>query len=129
MPGPECLNLSRKPQTNMAKLVFRLKYVPAEEAEAVRSLLHEHNIPFYETDAGNWGISMAGIWVKENADVEQARRLIDTYQQSLANENRFEETPSILESLLQRPVISLLALAFLAVILYFSLKPFIFFGQ
>ena len=44
----------------MATLVFRLKYVPDEEADDIRQLLADHDIDFYETSAGRWQVSMAG---------------------------------------------------------------------
>lgn len=68
----------------MAKLLFRLRNVPDDEAFEVRKLLVEHNISFYETTAGNWGISMPAIWLNDDTDYAQARYLLDTYQQERA---------------------------------------------
>ncbi|WP_339859033.1 DUF6164 family protein [Pseudohongiella acticola] len=65
----------------MAKLLFRLRHVPDDEAAEVRELLTAHDISFYETSAGNWGISMPGLWLHDNADYAQARSLLDDYQQ------------------------------------------------
>ncbi|MEE3087569.1 MAG: DUF6164 family protein, partial [Pseudomonadota bacterium] len=42
----------------MAKLLFRMRDVPDDEAEEVRELLTQNKITFFETFAGNWGISM-----------------------------------------------------------------------
>jgi hypothetical protein len=64
----------------MAKLLFRLRHVPEDEAAEVRDLLTTHNISFYETSAGNWGISMPGLWLHHDADYPQARALLDDYQ-------------------------------------------------
>lgn len=64
----------------MAKLLFRLRHVPDDEAADVRELLTAHNIAFYETSAGNWGISMPGLWLHHDADYPQARSLLDDYQ-------------------------------------------------
>ncbi|ABI60103.1 DUF6164 family protein [Nitrosomonas eutropha] len=64
----------------MSKLLFKLRNVPDDEAEEVRVLLSEHQIDFYETTAGNWGISMPALWVREESQYEQARELLDTYQ-------------------------------------------------
>ncbi|MBC52888.1 MAG: hypothetical protein CMQ34_03540 [Gammaproteobacteria bacterium] len=64
----------------MAKLLFRLRHVPDDEAAEVRDLLTAHNISFYETSAGNWGISMPGLWLHRDADYPQARSLLDDYQ-------------------------------------------------
>ena len=58
----------------MAQLVFRLKNVPEEEADDIRALLDEHDIEFYETSAGRWQISMAGIWVRDKEQAQQANK-------------------------------------------------------
>ncbi|RCX06678.1 DUF6164 family protein [Marinomonas foliarum] len=60
----------------MSTLVFRLKYVPDEEADEIRQLLAENDIAFYETSAGRWQISMAGLWVKDKEQAIKARELI-----------------------------------------------------
>jgi len=65
----------------MPALVFRLRNVPVDEADAVRHLMEENHIQWYETSAGNWGIAMPGIWVNDADDLPKARSLIDTYQQ------------------------------------------------
>ena len=64
----------------MAKLLFRLNHVPETEADAVRNLLHENNIDVYETSAGRWGFSVAAIWLKNDAEFERARGLIEVFQ-------------------------------------------------
>ena len=65
----------------MAKLLFRLNGVNEDEAEDVRTLLQDAGIEFYETDEGRWRISVAAIWLRHNDDYEQARGLLDQYQQ------------------------------------------------
>ena len=64
----------------MSRLLFKLRNVPEDEAEEVRELLSEHQIDFYETSAGNWGISMPALWVRKESQFQQARTLLDTYQ-------------------------------------------------
>ncbi len=64
----------------MSKLLFRLRGVPDDEAEEVRALLVEHQIDFYETSAGNWGISMPAIWVRDESQYLEAKELLDAYQ-------------------------------------------------
>ena len=36
----------------MAVLIFKLRYVPEDEAHEIRELLGDNNIDFYETTAG-----------------------------------------------------------------------------
>ena len=63
----------------MSALIFRLRNVPEDEAMQVRDLLDEHRIDWFETSAGNWGIGMPGLWVKDVDDAQRARTLIDTF--------------------------------------------------
>jgi len=64
----------------MPELLFKLRNVPDDEAEDVRQLLNEHQIDFYETSAGNWGISMPALWLKTDYQLTKAKRLVDEYQ-------------------------------------------------
>ena len=72
----------------MATLVFRLKYVPDEEADDIRQLLTDHEIAFYETSAGRWQVSMAGLWVKDKEQAEKALALIQEDQMARAQTMR-----------------------------------------
>ena len=65
----------------MAVLIFKLRYVPEDEAHEVRELLSDNDIDFYETSAGAFGISMPGLWLKNEEQLQKARQLIDEYQQ------------------------------------------------
>ena len=65
----------------MATLLFKLRFVPDDEAQDIRELLDEHNISYYETTAGILGISMPALWLKDDSQLERARALIDNYQQ------------------------------------------------
>lgn len=65
----------------MAILLFSLRGVPEDEAFEVRELLHTHTIDFYETSAGNWGISMPALWLRNDAQFIQAQQLLNEYQQ------------------------------------------------
>lgn len=66
----------------MSKLLFKLRGVPEDEADDIRELLTENEIDFYETSPGNWGFSMPGIWLNDEAQFENARALIDKYQKA-----------------------------------------------
>ena len=64
----------------MAKLLLNLRHVPDDEADDVRSMLETARIEFYETPPSIWGISAGGIFVKDNADVPEAKRRMAEYQ-------------------------------------------------
>ena len=65
----------------MPTLLFPLRDVPEDEADEVRELLTEQNIDFYETSAGNWGMSMPALWLRDEAELEKARYVLNAYQQ------------------------------------------------
>ena len=111
----------------MAILVFRLNDVPIAEADAVRELLTEHGLEFYETSAGNWGFSVAGIWLKNDNDKDQARSLIDNYQQHLSFAT--DDVESFRHVALQQPLRVVIYLAIILFILYFSIAPFLDIGE
>ncbi|MEI6068846.1 MAG: DUF6164 family protein [Methylococcaceae bacterium] len=64
----------------MTLLLFPLRGVPDDEADEVRELLTGQDIDFYETSAGNWGMSMPALWLRDAADFEKARNLLNAYQ-------------------------------------------------
>ena len=117
----------------MSQLVFRLRNVPDDEAEAVRELLDQHNLDWYETTAENWGIAMPGLWVRKTDDAPQARSLIDTYQQQrgvfMRQEYESERVTGNAQTLANRikaqPFRVLGIVLFCLFILYVSVNPFL----
>ncbi|MEM7401696.1 MAG: DUF6164 family protein [Pseudomonadota bacterium] len=121
----------------MAVQLFKLRNVPDDEAEEIRALLKNNHIDYYETPAGNWGISMPAIWLLEEDQLDRAKALIEEYQRQ-----RFERAKvvreqakhagkkeSLFAALFANPIQTILYTAFAAVILYFSIKPFLNFGE
>jgi len=64
----------------MSKLLLNLRNVPDDEADDVRAMLDAHRIAFYETPPSGWGLFAGGIFVKDNADIVEAKRLMAEYQ-------------------------------------------------
>lgn len=69
----------------MPELLFKLRNVPDDEAEEVRQLLNDHEISFYETHAGSWGVSLPGMWLQDDSQLKEAKSLIETYQRERAS--------------------------------------------
>ena len=117
----------------MAKLLFKLNGVSEEEANEIRELLDEHNVDYYETNAGRWGISLAAVWVRNNNQFEAARELILTSQQQRQINLRaeFEEKlangdiPDWRQRLWERPMDFIAVGAAIAFILGIMLWPFL----
>ncbi len=112
----------------MAELLFKLNGVPDDEAEQVRDLLNEAGIDFYETSAGNWGVSLAAIWLPDRQQLEQARTLLDDYQhrrQLTMRQEALEQPPEAFwQRLLRQPLQVIAILLLVGAILYISIVPF-----
>ncbi|HBH36253.1 MAG TPA: hypothetical protein DDW45_07850 [Gammaproteobacteria bacterium] len=120
----------------MSVILFRLRGVPDDEIDEIRELLRINKIDFYETSAGNWGISMPAIWLRDNSRLEQAKQLLELYQDERATRMKGEyarlkergENRTLLDIFKEDPLRMLLYVAAVAAILYFSVMPFLDFG-
>ncbi|BFM09924.1 hypothetical protein R50072_00770 [Simiduia litorea] len=112
----------------MGKLFFKLHDVPEHEAEEVRHMLDKAGIAYYETSAGNWGVSLAALWLAQESDLENANALLTEFQEKWRQESlaaRESEPQETLMSRLKRePVKVTLAIIAVAAILYLSIMPF-----
>ncbi len=121
----------------MAVQLFSLRGVPDDEADDVRELLTDNDIEFYETSAGNWSISAAGIWLRDDSQLQHAKALIATYQTERAVQQRaiYEQLKregkhrTFLIMLWEEPVKVITYIGIVLVILYFSTKPFLSIGS
>ena len=121
----------------MAKLIFKLKSVSYDEADEIKNLLTENNIDFYESPAGNWGISMHALWVNDEDQCSLAKKLIEEYQLERSERIRQEtqqkkdegELETFFQRMLSRPVEFILLSALILFILYVSIMPFLQIGQ
>jgi hypothetical protein len=115
----------------MSRIVFRLKDVPDEEAGAVRELLSQKDIEFFETDAGRWGISIGAIWVKDNDDFDIARELIEafqveyrkTVQQQFEQDKKEGKVAGFWQLLGQYPLQVMTYMILIIIVLAFTLLP------
>jgi len=129
-----CLHLSftYNKEPPISVLLFKLRNVPDDEAEEVRALLSGHNIDFYETHAGSWGISMPGIWLRDETQLEKAKSLIDIYQKERQRKaietyehlRRKGEHRTVMDKVKEAPVQSIIYLIAALIILYLTIMPF-----
>ncbi len=121
----------------MAVQLLILRGVPDGEADEIRALLSEHHIDYYETPAGSWGMSMPALWLNDKTQLERARGLLAEYQrqrQSVAR-REYEELKAqgrqrtLIAMFREQPLRYLFYLALICVIIYFSISPFLKFGQ
>ncbi len=79
----------------MSKLLLNLRNVPDDEADDVREMLEAKRIAFYETPPSIWGISAGGIFVRDDADIAEAKRLMAEYQQQRQARARAEHAAAV----------------------------------
>lgn len=121
----------------MALRLFPLRGVPDDEADDVRALLTDNAIEFYETPAGNWGISMPAIWLQDDSQLQRAKTLIGNYQARRAVQQRefYEQLKregkhrTFWVLLWEEPLKIIAYIGIVLLILYFSTKPFLSLGQ
>jgi hypothetical protein len=114
----------------MALLFFRLRGVPDDEADEIRQILTDNAIDFYETNAGNWGISLPAIWLSHQDDEAKARLLFDEYQRQRAGQQRAiylelkrqGKQPGFWRHNLNRPFRFLAYCLILTMVIYISIK-------
>ena len=117
----------------MSVLLFKLRGVADDEADEVRSLLAEHDIAFYETNNGRWGIGYAAIWLHDDTCFEQGKALIKDYQiKRYAQAREQYETlvaegtePTVWKTIKARPLQVLLAFVAMVIVAMFALVPFV----
>lgn len=117
----------------MAKLLFKMYGVPEDEIEDVRALCEQYELEIYETEMGRWGIGIAAIWLRHNNQYDQAKEVLEEYQQQRfenAQESRREvEKLNLMQGLYVRfkqdPESFFLSLLGMAAILGISLYPFL----
>ena len=117
----------------MSVILFRLKGVPDDEAQAVRRLLEENGIGYYETPGGRWGFSLAAIWLNDQAQLEKARSLLEEYQGRRAHaakeeyERRKEEgrAETVFDRMRQDPLGFVFYVAVIVLVAYLTVVPFL----
>lgn len=114
----------------MAKVLFRLNGVCDDEANDVRELLANNAIDFYETSAGNWGVSMPAIWLRDESQFHKARSLLDAYQkersiklkEDYARLEREGKNKTFFDAVKQNPVLFIVHLALAVLVIYLSAR-------
>jgi hypothetical protein len=120
----------------MSILLFSLRGVPDDEADEVRELLTEQGIDFYETPAGNWGVSMPALWLRNDDELTKAQSLLNTYQQQRAMTQRelylqnrqAGQHKTVWQSFRANPLMYIVYLLAMALVIYASVRLLFEFG-
>lgn len=114
-----------------------LRDVPEDEAEDIRALLSENSIDYYEVPASFMGITPASFWLRDSAEYQRAKALVDDYQTGRTARARSEyeklrdegKNMTLFGSAKAHPFRFLVYIALIAIVIYFSLSPFLNFGK
>jgi len=117
----------------MATLLIKLNGASDDEVAEIHTLLETHEIDFYETDAGRWGVSVVGFWLRDDTQLAQAQQLLAAYQQERSERVREEyaaqvaagQHDSFLRRLFRQPLAVFFYLLAILAIFYLSLLPFL----
>ncbi len=120
----------------MATLLFSLRGVPNDEHFEIKELLDEHEINYYETTAGNWGISMPALWLKNEDQLKEAQKLLFEYhnQRALTQRKIYQDLKTkkknkrLIDVIIENPIRFLIYIAAIAFILYLYPKMLFEFG-
>jgi hypothetical protein len=117
----------------VAVLLMKLRLVPADEQADIEALLERHEIAFYATTAGNWGISLPALWLVDAARLDEARMLLADYaQQRQAEARALQEAllesgraRTMLDIARENPLRFILYLVFVVALVAVSIVPFL----
>jgi hypothetical protein len=116
----------------MAVLLMKLRLVPDDELAEIEALLEQHELEFYSTSAGSWGISLPALWLLDGERLQEAKALLESYASERQAQSR-QLYESMKESGKQRTMLDIaresplrfvLSLAMVAALLYVSLIAF-----
>ena len=117
----------------MAVKLMNLRNVPDDELADIHDLLDNHEIAYYETSVGTFGISLAALWLRDEAQLEQAKKLLDDYaeQRLLTARAEFEnmrkagKTRTFLDIARENPLRYVVYIILVVALFYFSIAPYL----
>lgn len=109
------------------ELLFRLRGVPDDEADAIRQLLIDADIHFYETSAGSWGIGVAAIWLNDAGESAKAKALMHQYQLNRQQQQKDTLVSTQWQHFCENPWRLVGFSLFILFIVFITLSPFFFF--
>ena len=120
----------------MATRLMNLRNVPPDELEEIHALMESHEIGVYETSAGTWGTTLPALWLYDDARLDEARALLDSYAAERLARARSEQEAlkasgrarTFMDIARENPVRFVLYLVLAGATAGFALVPFILLG-
>ena len=116
----------------MSTKILNLRNVSEDEKMEIFTLLEEHEIEYYETTAGNFGISLAALWLKNENQLKQARDLLDEYAEQHLYKVREEyqqlkeqgNVRTLIDIVKENPLQYVIYLGIIIGLVYLSIAPY-----
>jgi hypothetical protein len=116
----------------MSTKILNLRNVSEDEKMEIFTLLEEHEIEYYETTAGNFGISLAALWLKNENQLKQARDLLDEYAEQRLYKVREEyqqlkeqgNVRTLIDIVKENPLQYVIYLGIIIGLVYLSIAPY-----
>ena len=86
----------------MARLLFKLRHVEADEFDEVTTALDQAQVDWYQTAPGLLGFSAPAIWVRDSEDYPRARAVIEASQRQRAERLQAAGAPQSFASRLRQ---------------------------
>jgi len=117
----------------MAIQLMKLRHVPEDELVEVLQLLDEHEVDYYQTTAGLFGISLPALWMRDESRADEVRALLEGYaqqRQARAREARdlqiaLHGKRGIVDIFRDSPLKFIARVLLIAFFLWLSVTPFI----
>jgi len=117
----------------MPTLLLKLKHVPEDEHAEICELLESNQIAYYETNVGFWGVGMAGIWLNDSDQLDQAQSLLQKYmeQRQVKAREAYEQAiadgtaRTLFSTFRQQPVMFILYVIIIGFVIGLTTLPFL----
>jgi len=117
----------------MAVKLMNLRNVPSDELADIFDLLDSHEIAYYETSAGTFGISLAALWLRDESQLEEAKRLLNEYAEQRLRTARAEleslrnagKARTFIDIARENPLRYLVYIVLVIALFYFSVVPWV----
>ena len=117
----------------MAVQLMKLRQVPEDELIDILGLLDEHQVDYYQSSAGAFGISLPALWLRDESRHAEVKALLDEYANSRREAAQIEQQAwaqlngrrTMGDIFREHPLKFCLRIAVIIVLLVITVKPFI----
>jgi len=115
----------------MSIQLMKLRQVPEDELVDILKLLDEHEVDYYQTSAGAFGISLPALWLRDESRHNEVLGLLASYALDRMEKARLEQQAwaelngrrTMGDIFREHPLKFCLRIVVIVVLLFITLKP------